>query len=222
MKEVDCIKDIKKINKMIKSLKIQNLRNSLLFILGINTGLRISDILTIKFKDVLDNDYNIKESFFIIEQKSRPKKGRTVFINDMLKYSILEYYEYLINNNLFNFEDYIFKSRKGKNKSISRIQAWQILNDSAELVGIKGNIGTHTLRKTFGYWAYKKNNVDIFTLMKILNHSNISTTLRYIGIDKEEIRTIFKKLTYKNVKYDKKLFLYKDLNKKQNNKNKDS
>ena len=71
-------------------------------------------------------------------------------------------------------------SRKG-DKPISRIQAYRILNDVAEELGVQ-EIGTHTLRKTFGYWHYKQNK-DVALLQEIFNHSAPSVTLRYIGIN---------------------------------------
>ena len=77
-------------------------------------------------------------------------------------------------------EDYVFRSRKGGGP-ISRQQAYRIINAAARSVGIKDKIGTHTLRKTFGYHAYKAG-VDITLLQSIFNHSAPSTTLRYIGI----------------------------------------
>ena len=81
--------------------------------------------------------------------------------------------------------DWLFPSRKG-DKSISRIQAYRQLNKAADMADIPEGIGTHTMRKTFGYWYYKQTK-DIATLQTILNHSHPEITLRYIGITDEEI-----------------------------------
>jgi len=80
-------------------------------------------------------------------------------------------------------EEYLFQSQKGVNKPITRVQAYRILNEAATELGL-AEIGTHTIRKTFGYWHYKKHN-DIALLQKHFNHSSPSITLRYIGIDQD-------------------------------------
>ena len=71
-------------------------------------------------------------------------------------------------------------------KPLSRISAYRIISNACKKANIEGNFGTHTLRKTFGYHFYKKFK-DIVMLQKILNHSNPDVTLRYIGIDQDEI-----------------------------------
>jgi integrase len=149
-------------------------------VLGINIGLRISDLLNLKVADVLDKDIiRIKET----------KTGKTkVFkINKNAKKAISEHLNKLKD---YSPEDFLFKGRKGNNKAISRVQAWNILNNAAEIAGIKEKIGTHTLRKTFGYWAYKQG-IDITLLQKIFNHSAPSITLRYIGITQDEINDVY-------------------------------
>ena len=82
-------------------------------------------------------------------------------------------------------DEYVFRSRQG-NKAITRGRAYQILREAGEKFGLE-NIGTHSMRKTFGYWYYKNYN-DIVGLMKILNHSSEAITKRYIGIEQEELR----------------------------------
>ena len=73
---------------------------------------------------------------------------------------------------------------------ISRIQAYRLINEACSIAKIKGSIGCHTLRKTFGYWAYKQG-IDITLLMRIFNHSTPSITLRYIGIEREDINNVY-------------------------------
>ena len=83
-----------------------------------------------------------------------------------------------------DMEDYIFKSRNGTNKPITRVRAYTILNEVARKIGIQEEIGTHTLRKTFGYWFYQRTK-DVAILQQIFNHSSPSITLRYIGINQD-------------------------------------
>jgi integrase len=182
--EVDPIKNKKQIEKMKKILKKINLRDYCLFVLGINVGLRISDLLNLKMKDITENK-KIKDSIQIKEIKTG--KTKIFHINKNAQQAIRAY---IADTKIQNDDLYLFKSRKGNNKPISRIQAWQVLNDAAKLSGIKEKIGTHTLRKTFGYWSYKQG-IDITLLQKIFNHSSPSITLRYIGITQEDINEVY-------------------------------
>ena len=90
-------------------------------------------------------------------------------------------------------EDYIFKSREGNMKSISRQQALNILKGAAKSVGVKDNVGTHTLRKTWGYHAWKKG-FSPALIMDTLNHSNLNVTKRYLGITQDDINDLYDSL----------------------------
>jgi site-specific recombinase XerD len=187
MVEVNALKDKKQIERMKKILKSNNLRDYLLFVMGINVGLRISDLLNLRISDVYANG-KLKDSVTIKEGKT--DKTRTFDINKSAATAIKEYLSSL---NDYDNDWYLFKSRKGVNNPISRVQAWQILNDSAKIAGIKEDIGTHTLRKTFGYWSYKQG-IDITLLQRIFNHSTPSITLRYIGITQDDISNVYNNL----------------------------
>ena len=165
---VQPIRDKKIIEQFKNELLKSGYRDYMMFVIGINTGLRISDILNLKVSDVRD-----KTHIVIIEQKT--KKNKRFMINSMLKADIDKYIDNM------NHDDYLFSSRKGENKPISRVQAYRILNNVAKKLGID-EIGTHTLRKTFGYWHYKQYK-DVAILQDIFNHSAPSVTLLYIGIN---------------------------------------
>lgn len=147
-------------------------RDVLMFKVGINTGLRISDILSLKVEDVKDRTH-----ISIIEKKTG--KTKRFFVNEGLRQDIKNFTEGMADN------EYLFQSQKGNNKPISRVQAYRILNQVADKLGIE-EVGTHTLRKTFGYWHYQKNK-DVAVLQEIFNHSSPSITLRYIGINGDMI-----------------------------------
>jgi site-specific recombinase XerD len=88
-------------------------------------------------------------------------------------------------------DDYVFKSRERENKPLSRQQALNILKKAADAVGIKDdNVGTHTLRKTWGYHAWKKG-FSPALIMETLNHSNLNVTKRYLGIRQDEINDLY-------------------------------
>ena len=175
MKNVEPIRDKKKIERIKIYLREKNFRDFLLFHLGINSGLRISDILKLKVKDV-------KKHKYIIVNEQKTKKRKRFPITKSFKKDLEIYIRYK------SPSDWLFKSRKG-NKPISRVQAYRIIRKACRKNGIRSCIGTHTLRKTFGYHFYKETK-DIAMLQYLFNHSNQSTTLRYIGINQEMIDTV--------------------------------
>lgn len=184
MEFVQPIRDSKKIDAMKKILLAQSTRDHLLFVLGINGGLRISDILKLKVKDVV-NEKNKPRTFlgsgYVIREQKTHKSRRLVFSKNVTKAIEL----FIKDHPGIDHEEYLFKSREG-NKAITRQRAYQIINEAARSVGIQDKIGTHTLRKTFGYHAYKSG-VDIAVIQQIFNHSAPSITLRYIGITQDDI-----------------------------------
>lgn len=172
MQIVEPIRDKSKIDLVKQILKKKALRDYILFLIGINSGLRISDILNLKVGDVLDKNY-----IELKEQKT--KKYKKIPISDYLKI------ELKIFTNGRNPNEWLFASQKGM-KAISRVQAYRIITNACYKAGIDCKIGTHTLRKTFGYHFYKINK-DVALLQNILNHSSPSITLRYIGINQDII-----------------------------------
>lgn len=177
IEKVEPLRTTEEIKNMRESLKqtLYPKRNLLLFNLGINTGLRISDIVDLRIEDV-----KYKTSIKIKEKKTN--KFKTVYLYSIMA-DIADYLEDKPD------AGYLFESRR-KGRPISTIQAYRILQKAGDACGYD-YIGTHTLRKTFGYHYYKKTK-DIATLMKIFNHSSQSVTKRYIGINEEEIENSLK------------------------------
>jgi len=196
MNSVEPIREIKTIKSIRSILKSQSVRNELLFIFGINVGLRISDILKLKIEDLVKSNFKTVKDYVIITEK-KTGKTKKFYIGDIVKKVIENYIKELSNLDMNN---YVFQSRKGENMPITRQRAYRILNNAAEIVGlveknekgviISGEIGTHTLRKTFGYHAYQ-NGSSLELLMDIFNHSSKSQTLRYIGITEEQKREVY-------------------------------
>ncbi|MBA7564030.1 site-specific integrase [Candidatus Atribacteria bacterium 1244-E10-H5-B2] len=187
MRTVQPIRDIKKIKAIKGNLRKRNPRDFLLFTLGINTGLRISDILRLKVEDVKDQTGEIKEYLDLNEKKT--KKQRLIYLNDEVR-NALEYY--FDKTGIYDLERYLFISDKTKiNKPISRIRAWQLIQIWCREVGIKGRIGTHTLRKTAGY-QMRIAGVAIELIQEVLGHQSISMTKRYLGITNDEITKVLK------------------------------
>lgn len=178
MNEVQPIRDIRHVNEMKKAMHGRDL---LLFIFGINSGLRISDILKLKVGDVRGQD-----SITLNEQKT--SKAKRFILNRSIKEAV----EKLIPADATDSE-YLFRSRKGENKPITRTAAYRILNAAAKRAGIDDKIGAfgcHSLRKTFGYFAYKAG-TDLALLQSIFNHSSQADTLKYIGINQDQVDTVY-------------------------------
>lgn len=182
MEYVEALRDIKQINSMKRYLKKHSERDYVLFVFGINTGLKITELLEIKVCDVVENSGGIKDFYLLPHKESRIQKE--VYLNHKVKKDL---HHYIQVHQLEN-DNYLFKSPKTQ-KPITRQQAYRIIHQAAEAVGIEGKIGTNSMRKTFGFHAYKRG-VAISILQKHFNHSTPSETLKYLGISKEEkIRT---------------------------------
>ncbi|MED2941537.1 tyrosine-type recombinase/integrase [Bacillus swezeyi] len=173
--EVFPIKSKRDYNKFIKALKPG--RDRWLAQLGTAFGLRISDLLLLKIGQLRG------QKSLTLREKKRGKKRVITFSSSVLK---------IVSQLEGNDDDYVFASRKG-GQPITRVQAYRILNDAAKRAGIYekiGGIGTHTLRKTFGYRLYE-NGVDVSRIMSILNHSSERETAKYIGITADEIEAAY-------------------------------
>lgn len=195
-KQVEPIKNKKDLKKLVTYLKATNLRNYTIAVVGMNVLLRAGDLLELKWSDVLEEDMTFKRKIWITEEKTN-KQRKIRFNNDSIEALTL----YRDSLNPFNVNDYIFTSRKvNKNgeKKLDVKALHKIIKDTCKELNIKGNFGTHTLRKTGAYHIYNDNiasNPTIITrLQKILNHSSQATTLRYIGIETQETDDIFDNL----------------------------
>ena len=152
-------------------IRDSNDRDYVLFALAVYSGLRITDILNLRVKDLKN-----KREINVIEKKTGKRKMLTInpFLQNILK-------PYLKNKG--NME-YVISFTGKENKPISRVRAFQIIKNVGEKFDIK--LSPHSLRKTFGYFHYQENK-DVIVLQKIFNHSDPSITLIYIGIEQSEI-----------------------------------
>ncbi len=181
MEFVEPIRDKKKIEAMKKILYAQNIRDYVLFVLGINSGIRISDLVKLKDIDVKTDSGKLKERIIIRETKTGKTKNYP--INSSAQKALTEFLGSEVPK-----DKWLFKSKKG-NFPISRVQAYRILNDAANLIGVP-KIGTHSLRKTFGYHAYKAG-YSLTLLQKLFNHASEKETLIYIGITQDNIDEVY-------------------------------
>ena len=180
MNTVEPIRDKETVIDIAEYLKKDSERNYVMFLFGIYSGLRISDILKFRVRDVKNkND-------IVLREKKTGKEKRFPINRDLKK--ALEHY--IIGKDDYEF---LFKNPH-ENKPITRQQAYNILSEAGKQFGID-KIGTHTLRKTFGYHVYQSTK-DAAMLMDIFNHADIHITLRYIGVNQDQKDKVYNKLSY--------------------------
>ena len=161
---VEPIRSIKKIRKMISHMELKySKRDALLFRMGINTILRVGDILSLRYCDVFDENGDFRQYLILNEQKT--KKEKKVSLNTKLSFRTPEV-------------------------PLDRIQAWRILKKAASECGIQ-NFGTHSMRKTLAYQIYKETK-NLALVMHMLNHQSSKQTMRYIGINQDEMDNVYK------------------------------
>lgn len=177
MATVDPIRNISDIKKIKGELLQSSYRDYLFFEVGINTGLRVSDILKLKVSDV-------KGNFYIDIREEKTGKAKRFPLNETVRKELEDYIS------TKKPEDFIFESRRSRGIPLERTRAYCILNAAAERAGLDIKIGTHTMRKTFGFHFYQKTK-DIALLQQLFNHSSPSVTLRYIGINQDMIDKAF-------------------------------
>ena len=181
MAATEPIRDKKHIREMANYyLKRGKLRNYLLIVMGVHTGLRISDLLRLTRGDVYDYGQNCFCSHIhLVEQKTG--KVKTLALNK----AVLTALSLCFKAQNGTAEDFLFQSRRKLRQPIGRTQAWRIVKGAALAVGLTHGIGCHSLRKSLGYHAWQLG-VQPVLLMDIYNHSSFAVTKRYLGISQDE------------------------------------
>ena len=177
-------------------------RDNMLFIVGINFGLRASDLRLLRFSNLINDNLTFKDSFPILEKKTKNtrkhRRNRCVTINTAVVEAVTLYLEHTPGVSL---SDYMFRSLSKNGKNVNRPIAVQNINQIlygiARDLNLSCKVSTHTLRKTFCYHQMVMSNNDprkLLLLSKMLGHSSISITLDYIGITGEEIEEAYRNL----------------------------
>ncbi|MCM1188325.1 MAG: tyrosine-type recombinase/integrase [bacterium] len=175
-------------------LEHPNPRNQLLMILGLNTALRISDILSLKWKYVYcPEEQGWRQHIFLQEQKTG--KTSEIYINENARQALEAYYLFLREQTGTDpeQEQYLFIGRGQENRPITRVQAFRLIKNAAKSCRIPGVISCHSLRKTFGYYAWKQG-IEPVLLMNIYNHSSFQNTKRYLGIEQDDRDQVFRNI----------------------------
>lgn len=159
-------------------------RDLLLFTIGVNSGLRSGDILAIKLNQVR----HLKPGDRLVIKERKTGKQNILMVNKAIYKAIRDYVKDVQSTSLE--EEFLFKSRKGKNQPIKVESLNRMIKEWCRSINLDGNFGAHTLRKTFGYIQRKYYGVGVEVLAKRFNHSNPSTTMKYLGISDQEVDAI--------------------------------
>ena len=190
------IKDVERCKEFLKKradeappkYKKSYAKDLLLFKIGINVGLRASDLLKIQWEHVFKPGTKNFNKYFSLKEK-KTGKTRETYINDSFKSAIKEYLTYVPDTKL---EGYIFTNRKGEQLSDESIN--KLMKLLQNMLGSEFPFSTHTLRKTFAYHLYINSGKDLGLTQKILNHSSSYVTLKYIGLESKEQKKAYNEL----------------------------
>ena len=205
--DAEPIKNKEDISRLREYFLNHNLRNHMLFVVGINVGLRVSDLLSLRFRDIMNEDFTYKKEIVKIEKKTRNTSKnikRRIFALSPVAIQAIEMYRQTIKN--FSLDLYLFRSESSatkytdNNKPMSRQGVQLVLNEAFDALGITTRHGTHVLRKTFAYHVLTGTS-DPFErarrlelLQSLFNHSSPTVTLAYAGISRDEKVSLYQNL----------------------------
>lgn len=169
-------RDLAKIRRLLKDKP----RDLLLLNLGVNTGLRVQDILSLRVKQVR----NVPLGGRIVVKEKKTQKQNIIIVNKLIFASLNAYFEAFPE---VRDEDFVFKSRKGRNYPLTTYAVTQMVQRWCDSIGLKINAGAHSLRKTFCWMQRTVYGTSWEQICERLNHSSPAITRRYLGIKKEEI-----------------------------------
>lgn len=192
--------DIMKISRYLISNR--RYRDNMLFIVGINFGLRVSDLRELRFSHIINDNLTFKDTFPVFERKTRntrkKKKNRYITVNTAVMEAITLYLE---NTPDVHLSDYLFRSESNNgyknNEPIAIRSVDRLLKGIAKDLNLTMHLSTHSLRKTFCYHQMLMSHNDprkLMLLQKMLGHSSPAQTLDYIGITGEEIEEAYRTL----------------------------
>jgi integrase len=179
-------KEILEIFKEYYHTQKPNPRNYALICVGLNTALRISDILSLRWKDVYDDGRNCFLTHVTITERKTQKRTR-IALNHNVNSALWEYKQ--SRTGAFHATDYLFPGSNA-DTPLSRVQAFRLIKKIVKECHLDDAISCHSLRKTFGYSAWKQGTPPAM-LMEIYNHSSYRITKRYLGITQDEKDDVF-------------------------------
>jgi integrase len=162
-------------------------RDRALFLLGVKSGFRISELLSLRVGDVYQHGRVVDRVTVHRRHMKKKLEGRTVPLHPEAKAALATWLMRMHQAPGTTPQTYVFQSRKGANRPIGKIQAWKILHEAVTTNELTGNLGTHCMRKTFANRVYQRLNHDLVKTQHALGHKNINSTVSYLSFAEEEI-----------------------------------
>ena len=162
------------------------LRDRALFLLGVKSGFRISELLSLRVGDVVKNGKLVERVTVSRRHMKKKLEGRTVILNAEARDALALWIAELQEDGAIR-DTPVFRSRKGDDKPINRKHAWRILNEAYETNELTGTLGTHSMRKTFANRVHVLLGRDLVKTQRALGHKNINSTVSYLSFLEEEI-----------------------------------
>lgn len=165
------------------------------FLLGCNTGFRISELLQLQVRHVEQGGQILYDVYLERTHMKMRKEGRSIPLSGEARSILADWLDVLREKDACSPGAFLFRSQKGENRPISRRYASQLLTDVAQATGATGKVNTHSMRKTFADWIYKQTH-DLLLVREALGQKSIETTIRYLPSSREEIAGILKDLSF--------------------------
>jgi integrase len=158
-----------------------------LFLLGVKSGVRISELLSLHVGDVWQHGRLVDRVAVQRRHMKNQREGRTVLLHPEAKAALATWLLTLRQMSGCTAQTYVFRSRKGANRPISKVQAWRILHEAVTTNELTGKVGTHAMRKTFANRVYHQLNHDLVKTQRAMGHKNINSTVAYLSFVEDEI-----------------------------------
>jgi integrase len=161
-------------------------RDRALFLLGVKSGFRISELLSLRMGDVYQHGH-VVDCVTVQRRHMKTKfESRTLPLHPDAKAALATWLMTLQTRGMTS-ETCLFQSRKGVNQPIGKIHAWKILHKAATTNELTGKVGTHAMRKTFANRVYHQLNHDLVKTQRAMGHKNINSTVAYLSFAEDEI-----------------------------------
>lgn len=172
------------------------LRDKTLFILGCTTGFRISELLSLKVKNVYQHNKLVDRVQVDRQYMKKKVESRSVILHAVGKKAINELLREMKQRGTFDPNHFLFHAQGAPWRAINRRHAWRILTGAYAALGITGKLGTHAMRKIFANKVYDSLNGDLVRTQEALGHRKIDTTVKYLQFKREEVDTAIQSLDF--------------------------
>jgi integrase len=163
------------------------LRDRAIFLLGVKSGFRISELLSLRVGDVMPAGHLVDRVYVRRQNMKKKVEGRSVILHPVAKQALSEWLDQLRSECSVDDRTFLFHSRKSPNRPIGRVQYYRLLTSVFDKCGLSGKLGTHSMRKTFASKVYDRLNHDLVKTASALGHRNINSTVQYLSFRQEEI-----------------------------------